>query len=158
MTKKLKPWTRDTPPNYVGDIEWVMQSPKSGLYVHVYIDEDRDDPSRAVMEEISEALNELWEQRRVEKEQSIEIKHDPMDIGYFWKAANEWGVPHFSKEEEPRTEMRVIELIEYRLDLEEPYIEYDIQYRNDRGPWITIPVTRTQDRERYDRMKGGSDD
>lgn len=156
MAKKLKPWT-----------------------------------TREAMQEISEALNELWEQRRVE------IKHDPMDIEYLAKAANEqlkeiisqdvveqlraenkrlrqevqhahnWETAADKRarelearlaDQEPRTEIRVIELIEHRLDSDHPYIEYHIQYRNHRGPWTTVPITRTQDREKYERMKGGSDD
>lgn len=55
-------------------------------------------------------------------------------------------------------EMRAIELTEFVEDQDIPHIEYSIQYRNDKGPWITIPVVRImQDRHRYERMKGGSD-
>jgi hypothetical protein len=55
-------------------------------------------------------------------------------------------------------EMRVIELTEFLDGPDIPHIEHRIQYRNDKGPWITIPVVRIiDDRQRYARMKGGSD-
>ena len=57
-----------------------------------------------------------------------------------------------------QTEIRVIELIETVEGLDHPRFEYNIQYRNDQGPWITVPVTRTTAREAYQRMKDGADD
>jgi hypothetical protein len=56
-----------------------------------------------------------------------------------------------------QTELRVIELIETVEGLDHPHFEYNIQYRNDRGPWISLPVTRTTAREAYQRMKDGAD-
>jgi hypothetical protein len=57
-----------------------------------------------------------------------------------------------------QTELRVIELIETVEGLGHPHFEYNIQYRNDQGPWISLPVTRTTDRGAYQRMKDGADD
>jgi hypothetical protein len=57
-----------------------------------------------------------------------------------------------------QTELRVIELIETVEGLDHPHFEYNIQYRNDQGPWITVPVARTTARETYQRMKDGADD
>lgn len=61
-------------------------------------------------------------------------------------------------EDEPRTEIRVIELIEDVKGFDEPHVQYAIQYRNDHGPWITVPVSRTTDKEKYRRMEVGADE
>ena len=60
-----------------------------------------------------------------------------------------------------KTEMRVIELNE-AVGLEDgttvQSYQYTIQYRNDRGPWISLPVIRIEDdRDTYKRMKDGAD-
>ena len=58
-----------------------------------------------------------------------------------------------------QTELRVIELQE-TVDLGDGTAmqgyEYTIQYRNDQGPWISLPVVRTYSREEYQRMKDGA--
>ncbi len=59
-----------------------------------------------------------------------------------------------------QTEIRVIELSE-TVDLGDGKAmqgyEYTIQYRNDKGPWITVPVTLIKnDRKTYQRMKDGA--
>jgi hypothetical protein len=60
-----------------------------------------------------------------------------------------------------QTELRVIELSE-AVGLDDGMTvhsyEYTIQYRNDQGPWISLPVTRTTARGAYQRMKDGADD
>jgi hypothetical protein len=101
------------------------------MYVQVPLDERRFCPkTRQAMAEIAEAMNEMWEQKRGKKK----------------------------KEKRRQTEMRVIELTEMVEGLDHPQSEYRIQYRNGRGPWITVPVTRTFDRKEYLRMKDGADD
>ena len=59
-----------------------------------------------------------------------------------------------------QTKMRVIELtkIVERDGKKGPESEYVIQYRNDGGPWISLPVVRVFDRDKYRRMKDGADD
>jgi hypothetical protein len=57
-----------------------------------------------------------------------------------------------------QTEMRVIELTEVVEGLDHPHFEHRIQYRNGSGPWISLPVVRTHNREEYQRMKEGADD
>ena len=60
-----------------------------------------------------------------------------------------------------QTEIRVIELNE-AVGLEDGVTvhsyQYTIQYRNDRGPWVSLPVIRIEnDRDTYERMKDGAD-
>jgi len=59
-----------------------------------------------------------------------------------------------------QTEMRVVELTEFveRDGVKKPESEYVIQYRNDGGLWISLPVVRVFDRDKYRRMKDGADD
>ena len=116
----IKPWGSDKPPNYINDAEWVLQSPKSLLYIHVRLNEEHNEITRQAMAEIAEAMNELWEQRRGKKK----------------------------KEKRNQTEMRVID---------HPRSKQYLQYRNGDGPWITVPVVQTFDREEYQRMKDGAD-
>jgi phage pi2 protein 07 len=126
----IKPWCSDRPPNHINDAEWVLQSPKSLLYIHVQLNEEHSEITRQAMAEIAEAMNELWEQRRGTKK----------------------------KEKRSQTEMRVIELTEVVEGLDHPHIEHRIQYRNGSGPWTSLPVVRVFDREEYQRMKDGADD
>jgi hypothetical protein len=123
-------WGQDKPPNYINDAEWVLQSPKSGRYMHLQLEQWHGKITREVMTEIAEAMNEMWEQQRGKKK----------------------------KTKRSQTELRVIELIETVEGLDHPHFEYNIQYRNDQGPWITAPVARTTAREAYQRMKDGADD
>lgn len=52
-----------------------------------------------------------------------------------------------------KTELRVIEL----SDIADDVCEYAVQYRNDQGPWITVPVKRVFSQAEYDRMKEGEE-
>jgi hypothetical protein len=85
-------------------------------------------PAAGVADLIYEALDEMREQRRGTKK----------------------------KEKRSQTEMRVIELLKTVEGLDYQS-EYHIQYRHGQGPWITVPVTRTYNREEYLRMKDGAE-
>ena len=56
-------------------------------------------------------------------------------------------------------EMRVVELTEVveRDGVKKPESEYVIQYRNDGGRWISLPVVLVFDKDKYQRMKDGAD-
>jgi hypothetical protein len=142
----IKPWGGDNPPNYINDKEWVLQSPKSGIYIHVMLDQWHNEITRQAMGEIAEAMNELWEQRLMETIAQADVEKLRAENKRLRQAA----------EQEPRTEIRVIELIETVEGLDHPRFEYNIQYRNDQGPWISLPVVRTYSREEYQRMKDGA--
>ena len=94
----------------------------------LHIGDMRVMPAAGVADLIYEALDEMREQRRGTKK----------------------------KEKRSQTEIRVIELIETVEGLDHPRFEYNIQYRNDQGPWISLPVVRTYSREEYQRMKDGA--
>jgi hypothetical protein len=55
---------QDKPPNYIDDAEWVLQSPKSGRYMHLQLEQWHGKITREVMAEIAEAMNEFWELQR----------------------------------------------------------------------------------------------
>jgi hypothetical protein len=142
----IKPWGGDNPPNYINDKEWVLQSPKSGIYIHVMLDEWHNAITRQAMGEIAEAMNELWEQRLMETIAQADVEKLRAENKRLRQAA----------EQEPRTEIRVIELTEVVEGLDHPHVEHRIQYRNGSGPWISLPVVRTYSREEYQRMKDGA--
>lgn len=56
-----------------------------------------------------------------------------------------------------QTELRVIELVETVEGETEPFFDHTIQYRNDGGQWISLPVVRVFDRDTYEMMQGGDD-
>ena len=57
-----------------------------------------------------------------------------------------------------QTEMRVVELNEIVNPPGIEMCEYVIQYRNDGGRWISLPVVLVFDKDKYQRMKDGADD
>ena len=63
-------WGKERPPNYVGEREWLLQSPKSGLYVQVPLHEEHDEITRRAMAEIAEALNDLRQMSNKKPEMS----------------------------------------------------------------------------------------
>jgi hypothetical protein len=56
-----------------------------------------------------------------------------------------------------QTELRVIELVETVEGETEPFFDHTIQYRNDGGQWISLPVVRVFDRDTYEMMQGGAE-
>jgi len=58
---KLNPFNNGKLHNYVSDTEWVMQSPKSGIYIHIQLDRTHGKAVRKIMAEINETLNAIWE-------------------------------------------------------------------------------------------------
>jgi hypothetical protein len=65
------------PPNYINDEEWVLQSPKSGCYMHLQLEQWHGKVAREIMAEIAEAMNETWEQQRNTEGPSKRYELDP---------------------------------------------------------------------------------
>lgn len=54
--------------------------------------------------------------------------------------------------------LRVIEL-EYREGFDGDLAHvHSLQWREDQGPWTTVPVIQATDIRHYNRLQGGSDD